>query len=57
MVHPTDKGDGIVVMSKTYYKEEMERILRDRVRYHLLTNNSAVSFEEKLAKKNSEERG
>lgn len=39
IVCPTDKGEGIVILDKEEYIKEMSRILDDRSRYGLLSND------------------
>lgn len=38
IVRPADKGGGLVVMSKAFYKEKMDRLLVDWSTYQVLTH-------------------
>lgn len=48
LIRPADKGGGILLMTKAYYKEEMKRLLGDRDTYQILKKNPARDFKNKL---------
>lgn len=48
VIRPADKGGGLVIMSKSYYQEEMDRLLSDRKTYQVLTKDPISQFKDKL---------
>ena len=48
VIRPADKGGGLVVLSKTYYQEEMTRLLSDSDTYLLLRGDPMVHFKNEL---------
>lgn len=47
MIRPMDKGGGLV-MSKTFYREEMGRLLKDKETYLPLRSDPVFEFKEEL---------
>lgn len=48
VIRPADKGGGLVVLSKTYYNNEMEKMLADYNTYVLLSKDPMLQFKEEL---------
>lgn len=48
MIHPADKGEGIVILDKINYEKEMYRILNEPNPYKELPNNPTLSYKRKL---------
>lgn len=48
IIHPTDKGGGIVILDKEEYTREMNRILEDRMTYGLLPIDPTLGFKRTL---------
>lgn len=48
MICPADKGGGLIVMSKAFYREEMDRLLADRSTYQVLTNDPVFEYKTEL---------
>lgn len=48
VIRPADKGRGLVIMTKQYYKIEMERQLGDSETYHKLIGNPLLEYKSSL---------
>lgn len=48
VVHPVDKGGGLVIICKAFYNGEMDRLLSDRSTYQVLNKDPVFEYNKEL---------